>query len=414
MTRQAFLKKYLFRFAVSLTLLGLIVYTLYHVFASSSGSLMTTPIQRTTDYRVISGKAYLFREESVLTSPREGLVNDLAQSGAKISRGVALTEVWECPTQTREELQARLDDLNRLIGILEASRLPTGTPLSQAGSYRDTATSDYEALRTAIENGDWTSVQGLETSLLTLLNQYACLTDPNSGIDQTLTNLKDARAKLLTGTPLTLKNDKASGYYYDRGFVDGYESLFTLDALNTLDAARFAELTSAEPQSPMGGFSVGKMVYGYEWSLAIAFDAASSAFLTANETYSFRFPENRDRELTLVCTKLIPTDENGAIAVFTSNEVLTDFTYLRMQTAEITVDACSGYYIPESAIHTVDGVEGVYIFLDSTVHFRRIEVLYRGDGYCIAAEAGGREDYPALYDILVTSGKNLYDGRVYQ
>jgi hypothetical protein len=56
----------------------------------------------------------------------------------------------------------------------------------------------------------------------------------------------------------------------------------------------------------------------------------------------------------------------------------------------------------------------VYIFKDSTVYFRRIEVLYRGDGYCIVAEQNGREGYLALYDLLVTSGENLYDGRVFQ
>ena len=414
MTRRAFLKKYLLRFAVTLTLLGLIVYTLYHVFASSSENLMTTPVQRTTHYRVISGQAYLFREEAVLTCGRDGLVNDLADSGAKISRGVPLTEVWECPPQVREELQARLDDLNRLIKILESSKLPAGTPLSAAGGYRDAATADYEALRAAIESGDWSTMERLEASLLTLLNQYATLTDPNVGIDQTLAALKDERAQLLTGTPLTLYNERSSGYYYDRRYVDGYESLFTPSALQTLDAARFAELTSAAPQPPSDGAAVGKMVYGYEWSLAIDLDAASASYLSEGGAYSFRFPENRDRELTLTCSRLIPT-EQGAIAVFTSTEVLSDFTYLRVQSAEIAVDAYSGYYVPESAIHTVDGEEGVYIFRDSTLHFRRIRILYRGDGYCIAAESdGNEEDLLALHDILVTSGNNLYEGRVYK
>jgi hypothetical protein len=65
-------------------------------------------------------------------------------------------------------------------------------------------------------------------------------------------------------------------------------------------------------------------------------------------------------------------------------------------------------------LRTVDGVEGVYIFKDSTVYFRRIEILYRGDGYCVVAEQNGREDYLALYDLLVTSGEDLYDGRVFQ
>ncbi len=414
MTRKAFLKKYLLRFAVSLTLLGLIVYTLYHVFASSSESLMKTSIRYHTEYSTISGKAYLFREEEVLTSPREGLINDLAQNGAKISRGVALAEVWECPESLREDNQARLDDLNRLIAILEASKLPVGTPLSQAGEYRNEAVASYEALLAAVSNGDWSLVGELESNFLRLLNQYTSLTDSNRGIEQTLTELKTARAALLTGTPLTLKNEKASGYYYDRGFVDGYEGIFTLDALSNLTADSFAALTQADPMFPTDSFTVGKTVYGYEWSIAIEFDTADASYLSENEVYAFRFPENRDRELMLTCTKLIPKD-GGTVAVFTSSEQLSDFTYLRMQTAIITVDACSGYYVPDSAIYTVNGIEGVYAFRDGTARFLPINVLYRGDGYCIIAEEDNAgEDSPVLYDILITSGRNLYDGRVYQ
>ena len=56
----------------------------------------------------------------------------------------------------------------------------------------------------------------------------------------------------------------------------------------------------------------------------------------------------------------------------------------------------------------------MYIFHESTVRFRKIRILYRGDGYCIA-EADGEEgdELLAPNDILITSGKNLYDGKVY-
>ena len=414
MTRQAFLKKYLLRFAVSVTLLGLIVYTLYHVFASSAQSLMKTSVRYHSEPQIISGSAYLFREETVLTSPREGLVNDLVPSGTKVSRGIPLSEVWECSEQFRDVLQLRLDDLNRLIQILEASQLPSGTPLAAAGGYRDAASAAYEAICTAIVTGDWTAIGGLDDNLLTLLNQYTSLTAPENQIAEVLETLKAERTQMLTGTPLTQKCDKASCYYYSRDYIDGYEALFTPDALNALDAQSFAALTTAEPSTPSDGFPVGKTVFGYEWSLAIEFDAVGSAYLTEGEAYSIRFPENHSRTLSLVCTKLIPT-ANGAIAVFTSNEVLSDFVYLRKQTAEITVNTRTGYYVPESAIYTANGIEGVYVLRDGVLHFCQIEVIFRGDGYCIISERGDRgEEYPILYDILITSGKDLYDGKVYQ
>ena len=132
MTRKAFLQKYFVRFAVSLTLAGLIVYTLYHVFFSTSGSLITTPTRMITDRQIVSGEAYLFREESVLTVPEVGLVNDVAQSGSKVSRGVALTEVWSCSRDTAQERQTELDKLNRAIAVLENSAVSADTTLAEA------------------------------------------------------------------------------------------------------------------------------------------------------------------------------------------------------------------------------------------------------------------------------------------
>ena len=52
------------------------------------------------------------------------------------------------------------------------------------------------------------------------------------------------------------------------------------------------------------------------------------------------------------------------------------------------------------------------------MRFRRIEVVYRGNGYVIAAlrdpDPDNEIDYLRLNDLMITSGKKLYDGKVYQ
>lgn len=417
MTRKAFLKKYFVRFAVSLTLLGLIVYTVYHVFASTSGSLMTTPVQTYDELRTVSGEAYLFRDEEVLTVSQAGLVNNLAQSGVKVSRGVRLAEVYlgDTAEESLHAMQIELDRLNGLISVLENSAVSADTTLSKAGVFRAEANADYLEIRRAILTGDWSGISATADSMLTMLNKYGVLTDPNTGIDETLSTLKAARAALLTGTPLTVMNDRASGYFYDRTCVDGRESLFTSAALKDLTPTRLEELISEERTLPQNSFAVGKMVYGYEWYLAIPLAAGAEELLEIGEEYPFVFPENCDMELKLTCTQVTRGEDGRIVAVFSADEVPSDFTYLRRQRVEITVGTLTGYYIPQTALHTVNGVEGVYVFEESTVYFRRVEILWRGDGYCIASADGDLgEGYLALHDILVTSGKDLYEGGGYR
>ena len=117
----------------------------------------------------------------------------------------------------------------------------------------------------------------------------------------------------------------------------------------------------------------------------------------------------------MTCHRLIGGRDGQDVGIFISDEVPSDFAFLRRQNVEITVGSSTGYYVPEAALHVVNGVEGVYIFKESTAYFRRVAVVYRGDGYVIVAPNEEKDaTYLSLYDILITAGKDVYDGRVYK
>ena len=416
MTRSAFLKKYLLRFSASLALVALIVYTLYHVFGNSTGSLKWDYVRQETDVQILSVDAYLFRDEEVLTVPKAGVVNDLVESGKKVGKNVALSTVWSSYSASdRTQVQTKLDELNRFIGILEASIVTDGSTVSKAELYRTEAMRRYLAMRGAISTGDWEALAAVQDELLVWLNRYDALTaDGAVQLSKALTEAKQERDALLIGASTTLYNTKSSGYFYDRHAVDGYEGSFTSAALDALTEESFAALTASKPQAT-DAFSVGKLAYGNRWYLAIGFSADAAQLFEVDESYDVIFPESDGKTLTMHCVKCVARADGGGIVVLSSDEVPSDFAFLRLQKVRIEVDSCTGYSIPETAIHTVNGVEGVYILKDSTVYFRRVEVIYRGDGYCIVAEQGDRgNEYLALYDILVISGEDLYDGRVYR
>ena len=126
------------------------------------------------------------------------------------------------------------------------------------------------------------------------------------------------------------------------------------------------------------------------------------------------FPENNDAEATLTMTnKVVGTDT--VLAVFVCESHPKDFLFYRKQTVEITVGESEGFYIPDSALVTQNGMTGVYVFEESTVRFRRADIIWRGDGYAIAALPGdGSLTALRENDILIVSGKDLYEGKVYR
>lgn len=412
MTRIEFLKKILPRFCATFALVCLIFYTVYHVFAGSADSLMTIPVRQATDMQIIGGDAYLFRDERVLTTDTEGLVNDLVQSGTKVSAKEELVQIWD---GSSPEKQMILDRTNRLITLLSDAASSTDTTLSKAEGYRESSMKTLLAIQDAVAADDWSRVELLDEKLLQSLNRYAVVTEGKAEIKKSLEDLQIYKQQLLMGNCETLSNPGDSGYYYGRTYVDGYEELFTKEALDNLDAASFSALIAEDPKTYEDEIPVGKVAYGYRWSLAIPFDATAAALFEENGSYRVSFPENGDKELLMTCVKRIEAADGGMIVVFESIEIPSDFVYYRNQRVEVTANTREGYYIPESALRKKGGEPGVYIFKNSTVCFRKIEIVYQGDGYYIAAEQGEHgDDYLGLYDILIISGGNLREGKVYK
>ena len=415
MTRREFLKKYTARFLAALLLVGLIVYTVYHVLGSSEAGLMTVPAREVTDLRLTTGTAYLFRDEQVLSvDATGGVVNDLVKSGVKVSKNQALSRVFtEYQAMESEAVQQKLDALNRTIEVLERSIVSGGESLSHAEEYRAEAGALHLSMKEAILSGGWSELSDTSDEMLALLNRYDILTGRLQNADQLLQELQEERRALLKGEGVTVYSTNASGFFFDRSCVDGYESLYTLEALQSLTAESLDALKNSSPVWQENTTTAGKIVYGYTWYLAVETTGDSFDFVPGR-AYEVRFPDAGARALSMTCERIAEDADGKLLVVLSSNDLPADFSYERVQSVELVVGSVVGYYVPESALVEQDGVEGVYIFKDSTVHFRRIEIIHRGDGYCIvAAKADQGADYLDLYDILITAGKNLYDGKVY-
>ncbi len=416
MTRTGFLKKYALRIAVILAMLGLIVYTVAHAMNFAMGNVLTTPVRRITDTQITSAQAYLFRNEEVLSTSGAGLVDTLVENGTKVGKNVSVAKVWSADLSgdALASAQLKLSRINRAIRILEDSQLKAGTPLSEANKYRAEYTSLYREISAAAEAGNLDRIPVLEEKLLVALNRYVSLVGETDETKAHLQSLRDEKQTLIGGASATdVKSETSSGLFYDSGYVDGFESVFTTQALENLTPDTLRELVESNPTTPAGQ-TVGKLVYGYEWYLALELSPSVAAGFREGKGYRFTFPENDDATATLTLTKM-ETGANTVLAVFVCESHPSDFLFYRKQTVEITVGESEGFYIPETALVTQNGMSGVYVFEESTVRFRRADIIWRGEGYAIAA-LPGEGSLTELYenDILIVSGNDLYEGKVYR
>lgn len=422
MTRIEFLKKYTLKFAIILALLAILLYLFSYALGMTEGSLHTTSVRTVTDRQVTSAEAYLFRDEQVLYADEAGLVDVLVENGSKVkkNKAVAMFYPMELDVETMEARQRGLEEIDRYFHVLEESQLPTGAPVSDANGYRDDAMEAYREIRASIDRGDFDGLSDVSNELLIQLNRYMVLSGKSESLADILDTLRREKARFLTGEGQEIRDTdpaRTSGTFYDRTYVDGYETSFSMEALAALTPESFSSLKASAPQKA-GTVTVGKLVYGYSWHLAMNLSNRVAESFAEGGTYSFSFPENDGRTLTLTLVTRAE-GETETMLVFRADSTPAGFDYHRVQRVEITTAKTEGFYVPEAALQTltVNGEEqdGVYVFENSIVRFRRIEVLYRGDGYCIALRPEESEITELREgDILITSGRNLYDGKGYQ
>ena len=59
--------------------------------------------------------------------------------------------------------------------------------------------------------------------------------------------------------------------------------------------------------------------------------------------------------------------------------------------------------------------EGVYVKVGEKVVFKKLDVLYRGDGFVLSnARDDSETQYLKLFDEIIVEGKDLYDGKILQ
>ncbi len=397
----------------------LIAYILYHMSGGFQPEIETTPATLVTQESTITVGVTVMRNETVLFSPINGDISYLFADGERVAINSTVAEVYPAATGS-EELRRRIIELDRKIRVLQQSNM------SDAEKRTDTTSTDnlirhhfYDILK-QMDSGDISGADSLADSLLIQMNRRRIITRAVANYNDRIKELKEELAELNhSGSALEgFVTSPSGGYFYS--VVDGFENVFSSANIEDLDYLEFLERLEREAESYdsiVDGYPVGKLVTDYTWYAACVIDADQLHNFETGKNHDVKFPYNDGVTLSMYLYRILAeVDSETAVLVFRTNVLPEGFNYLRHQTVQVVQSAYTGYRIPASAIHIVNGKPGVYILRGSQVSFRRIEPLYEYDGYIIVKErdetASDRGKWLAKNDFVITKGKDLYDGKI--
>ena len=378
----------------------------------------------------VDAEGVLLFDESYVAG--DGTLGYLVADGERVSAGTAVAEVYSDASQAA--LRQQLTQLGDQIDLLQKSQ---NTTSAQMETLRKDRSAALYNLMDSLDAADYEDTDAEKEDYLLAQNKLWVITGEVSSFSDQIAALvqqmSSVQAQLGAPTQITAPQ---TGYFIrssSSGRLNaGMEDIL---ALGAVDLKAYIE---SSPEIALDGCA-GKIVSGFTWYYAGICSAKEGRKLLGTDGkplrsgVEIRFPGQAETPLKATLQEVNIDEENDLTRFVLSCEVINgDVLRLNRANAQIIVGESTGLRVPASAVHYLkdDGSEaegqgenyvpGVYVKYGNLARFCKIDPVdadhpqvMDGD-YLIVLPSGtaGSVSQVRLYDEIIVSGQNLYDGKL--
>ena len=372
----------------------------------------TAIVYRYRSEQSIAVRGYVVRTEQIVDCG-ETLIELKHSEGERVGAGDTVATVYRSAdalkaTQELEMLRAQAEQLT----YARSAANDAETALKLDSDIRE----QIIAVRAAFESGSYSALDTLGDKLRTTVLKreyaYSGSEDLSARLDELNAQISALSAAVSGGT--TRITAPVSGAY--SAVADGYESVLTPEALETMTPSALAAVT---PQSV--STTVGKLCEGNRWYFAANVNEADAAAFKEGQRLTLRMASGVDFDLPVTVMRVSAAENGKCLIVTESDQYLSYVTLLREQNAELILEEYEGLRIPKNALRVDEnGESGVYCRVGRVAYFKPVRIVYQGSDYCLV-EPGElsvtAESQIALFtlranDEVIISAGELYNGKV--
>ena len=378
----------------------------------------------------VDAQGVLLLSESYVAG--DGTLGYLVDDGERVSAGTAVAEVYSDASQAG--LRQQLTQINDQIELLQKSQNTTSAQLETLRKDRSAALYN---LMDSLDRSNYEDTADQKESYLLAQNKLWIVTGEVANFSDQIASLvqqaSNVQAQLGNPTQITAPQ---TGYFIrssSSGRLNaGMEDIL---ALNAVDLKAYLD---SSPEIALDGCA-GKIVSGFTWYYAGICTAKQGEKLLGSDgkplkaSVQIRFPGQVETPLKAKVTEVTLDEESGLARFVLSCETINgDVLRLNKADAQIIIGESTGLRIRASAVHYLkdDGSEaegqgenyipGVYVKYGNLARFCKIDPVDADhpqvtDGdYLIVLPSGtaGSVSQVRLYDEIIVSGQNLYDGKL--
>ena len=382
------------------TLLGIEGYRYFH----RSVSVSVAYTGQVTDSLSVTG--WVVRQETPLPDTSGTLLRQV-QEGEKVHAGQTVAMAYA--SKSALEVVSRLEDTELKLQQLQFAR--SSFLDSDAALKVDSDISDsILRLHIATADGDYATatqeMSAMKTAVLKRSYSYESLEQIDQAIAQTRSDISSLQNQLSGATSV---KTAVAGVY--SGSTDGSEEALTPDFLTDVTPARLDALSTGSAVK-----SAGKIITDNTWFFAANIPAQQARELQVGQEVTLRLSKGLQQD-TPAYVQSISAEEDGQVSVVLScTRYISQVTLLRHQQGEILLREYKGLRVPSAALRMdEDGSLQLFCRLGAYVYSKPVDLVYRGDGFCLVRSAQGAADERILRqgDLVISTARALTDGMIF-
>lgn len=382
------------------TLLGIEGYRYFH----RSVSVSVAYTGQVTDSLSVTG--WVVRQETPLPDTSGTLLRQV-QEGEKVHAGQTVAMAYA--SKSALEVVSRLEDTELKLQQLQFAR--SSFLDSDAALKVDSDISDsILRLHIATADGDYATatqeMSAMKTAVLKRSYSYESLEQIDQAIAQTRSDISSLQNQLSGAASV---KTAVAGIY--SGSTDGSEEALTPDFLTDVTPARLDALSTGSAVK-----SAGKIITDNTWYFAANIPAQQARELQVGQEVTLRLSKGLQQD-TPAYVQSISAEEDGQVAVVLScTRYISQVTLLRHQQGEILLREYKGLRVPSAALRMdEEGSLQLFCRLGAYVCSKPVDLVYRGDGFCLVRSAQGAADARILRqgDLVISTARALTDGMIF-
>jgi len=406
------LKNALKKISIALLALVIFVYVGYQGYLRINDPYTTEIVFRYSVSDSLSADGIILRDEHLLKSADSMAVDYILDDGERVAKNAVVAKLYNSKSDIADK--DIIEKLEADLELLEQSAKASADYYTNAEAITKQIISKLISYTNVCESQFVQDVSTPKNSFLLALNKRLATLDKNvdykTAITQTKTLLNQYKQN--QGDSVASIRTSQAGYFVSR--IDGYEDSLTTKNLLDRSLKDYSKLIEDKVTAKVSDAAVGKIITEPHWYLAIEVPASTAESFYVGRVLDVDFPFSTIETIEATVSEVI-TEQNSdtMIVLLKSSAMSENLAVTRTCTVQIKFRTITGLRLNSKAIRFNENNEqGVYILSGEKIRFKKINIIYEGNGFCLTEYNDSDPEYLQFYDEVVVEGRDLYDSKL--